>query len=76
MLQTVLQLSCFTNEECRILRLCEVINVGYPQRLHRSFSDTTQDVSQKHVDPHRNTGFPLTACMPKKLGLILNKEHA
>lgn len=66
MVQTVLQLSCFTDEERRILRLRVVIDVGYPQRLHGSFSDTTQNVSQKHVDPQGNTGLPLTVCVSQK----------
>lgn len=41
-----------------------IINVGNAQRLHRSFPDSSQDVSKEYIDPHGNAGPSLTAWKP------------
>lgn len=58
-------MSYITNIEGSILRLGIVIKVGNTQWLHWSLSNPTQDISQKHVDPHWNTGLSLTAYILK-----------
>ncbi len=52
-----------TNVQRGVLLSSKVIYIRDPKWLHRRLSNPPQDISQEHIDPHREVGVPFTTLM-------------